>query len=427
MDPMRNTHKARREKKEEEERRRQSVSAAQARDSVNDSSAQPAGHAASEERRCRLAISMATLTRKARDSVNDSSAQPAGHAASEERRCRLAISMATLTRKPDKRAELVRQGAVAALIKLSNSADSRTRLSCCRAFNNLASDPELRRDLVEQGTAAAIVSMAGFSHNKALKRECVEALCKLAALPGAEVDLARAGVISCVMHVQVSQSCCETDLLVFGRLLDSLRRLAVDMARPAQIVFEQPLPSLLERVVLVTNGAANISSAGMLPAGLRLLLLHGCQHQPLEEVPPGLRVLNLHGYAHPLPPLPDTLETLVLFDCAHNVTVVDASSNLRSLSVYWRPLHHAPPLPARWPARLERLVYWGPRKSEGAEHYPCIENLPPTLRQLELNACEVRAPLPQTLQEVRLGLAFKQPLEVKGATVKVNSFRMRYD
>ncbi|KAG5181173.1 hypothetical protein JKP88DRAFT_322339 [Tribonema minus] len=228
-------------------------------------------------------------------------------------------------------------------------------------------------------------------------------------------------------NLEVVQGYCKNDLLVFGRLPDSLRRLSVDLLRAAEIVFEQPLPTLLETAMIATSGAVNVST-GVLPAGLRVLLLHKCQHHPLDEVPAGLRVLRLSNYTHPLPPLSDTLETMVLFNCAHSVTVTGAASNLRSLSVYWRPPHRAPPLPARWPPHLERFVYWGePLDPAGAEPPPRIENRPPGLRQLELNACEVRAPLPQTLQEVRLGRDFRQDLEVKGATVKVNSLRIVFD
>jgi hypothetical protein len=54
-----------------------------------------------------------------------------------------------------------------------------------------------------QGTAVAVSAMAACSHNKGLKRECLECLCKLAALEGAEAELAQAGSIACAMQVQV--------------------------------------------------------------------------------------------------------------------------------------------------------------------------------------------------------------------------------
>lgn len=58
---------------------------------------------------------------------------PQAHrAAGEERRRRLAISLATLSRKPSKRADVVAHGGVAALIKLSLSDETRTRCSCAQ-------------------------------------------------------------------------------------------------------------------------------------------------------------------------------------------------------------------------------------------------------------------------------------------------------
>jgi NADH:ubiquinone oxidoreductase subunit F (NADH-binding) len=56
---------------------------------------------------------------------------------------------------------------------------------------------------MSQGTAVAVSAMAACSHNKGLKRECLECLCKLAALEGAEAELAQAGSIACAMQVQV--------------------------------------------------------------------------------------------------------------------------------------------------------------------------------------------------------------------------------
>lgn len=42
---------------------------------------------------------------------------------------------------------------------------------------------------MEQGAAPAIIALAASSHNRSLRRECVEALCKLAVLPGSEAQI----------------------------------------------------------------------------------------------------------------------------------------------------------------------------------------------------------------------------------------------
>eukprot|EP00611_Tribonema_gayanum_P027053 TRINITY_DN6583_c0_g3_i2.p1 TRINITY_DN6583_c0_g3~~TRINITY_DN6583_c0_g3_i2.p1 ORF type:complete len:488 (+),score=47.68 TRINITY_DN6583_c0_g3_i2:32-1465(+) len=207
--------------------------------------------------------------------------------------------------------------------------------------------------------------------------------------------------------------------LTISRLPDSLRHLVVQTEEDSDgsVHFEQPLPSLLESFKLVTFDNTVDACEGMLPAGLRVLELVGRHHQWLDEpeVPPSLRVLKLRAHRHPLPQLPDTLETLELNECTHHVS--DIPNSVRSLSLYWRPPQPMPPLPARWPAHLERLMYWA--KSDCAP-MPAIKRLPPTLRELALNGCEVHAGLPRTLQKVRLGRNFTQDLTFTGR-VTVNS------
>ncbi|KAG5181152.1 hypothetical protein JKP88DRAFT_322275 [Tribonema minus] len=163
-----------------------------------------------------------------------------------------------------------------------------------------------------------------------------------------------------------------------------------------------------------------------LPEGFSSLTLRGCpgsRFQPLGDLPPGLRVLKLRCYTHPLPPLPDTLETLVLDHCTHHVDDVFDSARLLSLS--WRPPQPTPSLPSRWPARLKRLVYWG--KPDTAEPQR-IQNLPSTLTRLELNRCELHADLPRTLRELHLGNEFTQELNFKEFTGRIhtNSTRSSY-
>lgn len=43
--------------------------------------------------------------------------------------------------------------------------------------------------MMEQGAAPAIIALATSSHNRSLRSECVEALCKLAVLPGSEAQI----------------------------------------------------------------------------------------------------------------------------------------------------------------------------------------------------------------------------------------------
>ncbi|KAG5181153.1 hypothetical protein JKP88DRAFT_349274 [Tribonema minus] len=193
--------------------------------------------------------------------------------------------------------------------------------------------------------------------------------------------------------------------ILHGLLEDSARRLVVKLTMEGDFtsVQERPLSLPPSLVSLYLNGFR----------GLRELDL--VAFPQLDELPPGLRFLKLRNHDHPLPPLPDTLETLVLDNCTHHVANIPDS--VRSLSLYWLPPNPAPPLPTRWPAHLERLMYWA--KSDGAP-MPVIKRLPPTLRELALNGCEVHASLPRTLQKVRLGRNFTQQLTFTGR-VTVNS------
>eukprot|EP00611_Tribonema_gayanum_P005485 TRINITY_DN1471_c0_g1_i1.p1 TRINITY_DN1471_c0_g1~~TRINITY_DN1471_c0_g1_i1.p1 ORF type:complete len:503 (+),score=54.85 TRINITY_DN1471_c0_g1_i1:67-1509(+) len=211
----------------------------------------------------------------------------------------------------------------------------------------------------------------------------------------------------------------------FSKLPQSLRHLLVDRASTDVIAFGQPLPTVLKSFIVESSGEVHVA-AGALPAGLCVLQLGGFQLERLDELPPRLQELLLRGYEHPLPLLPDTLETVVLHDCTHDV--VDFPDSVRSLALYWRHPRPAPPLPARWPAQLERLVYWAIGVAGDAPE-PCIDRpLPPKLTELELNGCSIATHLPQMLQKLKLGRGFSQELCLTGSFIAtVNSRKYSYD
>lgn len=43
--------------------------------------------------------------------------------------------------------------------------------------------------MIEEGAAPAIIALAASSHNRHLRSQCVEALCKLAVVPGSEAQI----------------------------------------------------------------------------------------------------------------------------------------------------------------------------------------------------------------------------------------------
>lgn len=58
-----------------------------------------------------------------------------------------------------------------------------------QAFNSLATEFNLRSHMLEQGEAPAVIALAISSHNRMLRGECVETLCKLAVIPGSEAQI----------------------------------------------------------------------------------------------------------------------------------------------------------------------------------------------------------------------------------------------
>ncbi|CAM9405226.1 unnamed protein product, partial [Discosporangium mesarthrocarpum] len=70
-----------------------------------------------------------------------------------------------------------------------------------QAFNSLASETTLRRKILDQGGGAVIIALAISSHNRSLRRDCVEAICKLSALEGSEVEIMNEGGVPCLLAV----------------------------------------------------------------------------------------------------------------------------------------------------------------------------------------------------------------------------------
>ena len=61
--------------------------------------------------------------------------------------------------------------------------------SHAQAFNSLATEEDLRRRMMELGATSSIIALANSSKNNMLRSECLEALCKLAAVPGSETQI----------------------------------------------------------------------------------------------------------------------------------------------------------------------------------------------------------------------------------------------
>ena len=120
-----------------------------------------------------------------------------------DKRRRFAISLATLSSKASKRLQIVADGAIVTLVKLSRQSDRQTQLSCAAAFNSLAADRPIRPLLLAQGAVPAIVSLSLCPLRK-IKNDCTRALCNLASSVGDEEEIVRQGAVGSLLAVSTS-------------------------------------------------------------------------------------------------------------------------------------------------------------------------------------------------------------------------------
>lgn len=117
-----------------------------------------------------------------------------------DRKRRFAVSLSTLAAKPDKRKAIVKEGAIAVLLKLACMRDRQTMSSCSQAFYNLALEPELRKDMIRSGAVPTIISLL-MSPVRKIKLDCAQTLCNLAACPGMEGHLVQEGLVPALMSL----------------------------------------------------------------------------------------------------------------------------------------------------------------------------------------------------------------------------------
>jgi len=94
------------------------------------------------------------------------------------KRRRIGLSLATLCGRPEKRQNIVDEGAIAAIIELAAIPDTITQKSCASAFSLLAAEPAIRKRMHEEGAVNAIITLSTVN-NYHIKMECCKALCNL--------------------------------------------------------------------------------------------------------------------------------------------------------------------------------------------------------------------------------------------------------
>eukprot|EP00602_Paraphysomonas_sp_CaronLab_P011187 CAMPEP_0185041812 /NCGR_PEP_ID=MMETSP1103-20130426/41587_1 /TAXON_ID=36769 /ORGANISM="Paraphysomonas bandaiensis, Strain Caron Lab Isolate" /LENGTH=1453 /DNA_ID=CAMNT_0027581715 /DNA_START=6 /DNA_END=4367 /DNA_ORIENTATION=+ len=138
-------------------------------------------------------------------------------ASTRNKKRRFAMSLTTLAMKPHKRHIIVEEGAVPALIDLSQLNDAPIKKCCAAAFSSLATEASIRQHMIESGAFAAIIALSSTS-SRSVKRACCAALCNLCCENGYEYRAVKEGAPYAL--VQIAAICPENTGICLQTLLN---------------------------------------------------------------------------------------------------------------------------------------------------------------------------------------------------------------
>jgi hypothetical protein len=124
-------------------------------------------------------------------------------ATSKEKKRQYALSLASLASNPARRAKIVNDGAISALIELSTVEDGPIKRSCAAALSYLSFEEDFRQQMVEEGCINAIISLS-LSSSETVKSDCARAICNLCCAPGCEQKAAKDGAAYCLSNIASS-------------------------------------------------------------------------------------------------------------------------------------------------------------------------------------------------------------------------------
>ena len=127
---------------------------------------------------------------------------------SSEKNRKYALSLATLATKPNKRINIVNEGAINVLLELAQLHDKTIQLRCASAFASLSSEPSIRQRMLDDGALAAVISLAANSNIREIKVDCCRAICNLCCVPNYEWKMVKDGVPFAIMNI--AAACPET-------------------------------------------------------------------------------------------------------------------------------------------------------------------------------------------------------------------------
>ena len=113
---------------------------------------------------------------------------------------RLAMSLATLASKKPKCAKLVREGAIPTLISLAQIDDKAIQWSFSTAMCLLSTEPSIRAQMIDDGACAALITLAQHSKNTEVVKDCIMALCNLSCVVGHEHRVVKDGIGFAIIH-----------------------------------------------------------------------------------------------------------------------------------------------------------------------------------------------------------------------------------
>jgi len=118
----------------------------------------------------------------------------------KEKKMQYAISLATIASRPERRLKMAKDGAIAALIELTNIEDISIRRSCAAAFSFLADEPLIRKKMVEDGCILAISILSNCNSND-IKSDCAKIICNLSSSSGFEQRMVRDGASFILINI----------------------------------------------------------------------------------------------------------------------------------------------------------------------------------------------------------------------------------
>eukprot|EP01038_Epipyxis_sp_PR26KG_P009853 gene9853-13255_t len=175
------------------------------------------------------------------------------HPKNHEKNRLYSLSLATLAMKPEKRLSIVNEGAISALIMLSNVHDQTVQVRVASAFSSLAKEPSIRSRMIDEGAVMAIINLTNSSNVREAKMDGARAICNLCCEVGYEYKMIKDAVPFATTHIAAAcpecYDICLKTLLNISSVNEKLGRIE-DVTEALILFFNCPLTSDQEYLLL---------------------------------------------------------------------------------------------------------------------------------------------------------------------------------